>query len=391
MRKKIEMRKVLPFILLMSLLFSSNLYAQIYEYPFIYKDPRIMGMGGANIAVGGYATSIFFNPASISLNKKNKYIVDMLRFNLSFDKNGIKFFNDIQDAVSVGDINDNSILEDDRLKEVIKVLDKYKGQDMHAGWDAIVAISRTGSDVAFSFGLLVSTRYTAKVYKYSHTEGIVNIYFDNYIAPFGGLSFNFFQKRLTFAFSWKYMFRRSTKDNISAREIAYKGHEIDSYIIDDLGDEGRAHIFDFGMLYKIPFLAVLKPTFGLSVLNIGNPELGDLGKFPQTINIGFGLNPVIRGFKGLKIGFDFIDVMKNIDYDESIGKRLRYGFELKLIDNIAMGLSLRAGVYQSYFTGGFEFRLAVIDVIFTTYAEELGVYAGQDEDRRYVLSAGISW
>ncbi len=385
------MKRLSLLVLLYVLALFINVNAQIYEYPFIYKDPRIMGMGGANIAVGGYATSILFNPASISLNKKNKYNVDMLRINLSYDKNGIKFFNDIQDAVSVGDRNNNGTNEDDRLKEVIDVLNKYKGENAHAGWDAIVAVSRTGSDVAYSFGLLISTRYTAKIYKYSHTEGIVNIYFDNYIAPFGGLAFNFFEKRLTLAFSWKYMFRRSTRDSISAREIVYKGHEIDSYVIDDLGDEGRAHIFDFGLLYKIPFLAVLKPTFGISVLNIGNPKLGDLGEYPQMVNVGFSLNPVIRGFKGLKIGIDYVDITKNIKYDESVGKRLRYGFELKLIDNMAFGLDLRAGVYQSYFTAGAELRLAVLDIIFTTYAEELGVYAGQIEDRRYIVSAGLSW
>ena len=383
------MKKFIVFGLLV--LFTEQAYSQIFEYPVIYKDPRIMGMGGTNIALGGYNTSLLYNPASISLNEKGRYLVDMFRFNLSYDENGISFFNDIQDAVSVGDLNDNGNPKDDRLQEVLKVLDKYSGENAHAGWDAIIAISKTGGDIAYSFGFLVSSRYTAKIYKYSHTEGIVNIYFDNYIAPFAGMSVNLFQKKLSLALSWKYLFRRSTRDNVSAREIAYKGYEIDSYIIDDLGDEGRANVFDFGLIYKIPFLQVLRPTFGLSVLNIGSPKLGELGKFPQTINIGFGINPNILGYNGFKFGIDYIDITKNIDYDSDTGKRLRMGAELKLINNIALGLTLRAGLYQGSFTAGIEGRLAIIDFVFTTYTEELGIKTGQDKNRRYILSAGLSW
>ncbi len=385
------MKRVYFLLLVLLLTIAKSSVAEIYEYPVLYKDPRIMGMGGANIALGGYSISALYNPASIALNQKNRYVVDMFRFNLSYDSNGIEFFNDIQDAVSVGDRNYNGYTEDDRLKEVLKVLNKYSGQTAHAGWDALVAISRTGSDVAYTFGLLVSTRYTAKIYKYSHTDGVVDIYFDNYIAPFAGMSFNFFQKKLSVAFLWKYLFRRTTHDNVSAREIAYKGYEIDSYIIDDLGDEGKSHVFDIGMIYKIPVLPVLRATLGLSIQNIGSPTLGELGEYPQTVNIGFGLNPVIRGYRGLKLGIDYIDITKSIDVDKNTAKRIRAGMELKIIDNPVLNFTVRAGVYQGHATAGVEARLAVLSFIFATYAEELGVYSGQDKNRRYIISAGLSW
>ncbi|NPA52801.1 MAG: hypothetical protein GXO22_07885 [Aquificae bacterium] len=385
------MRKINYIFLLLFIVLLKISNAQIYEYPVIYKDPRIMGRGGVNIALGGYSTSVLYNPASISLNKKNKYLVDMLRINLSYDENGIPFFNDIQDAVSTGDRNQNGYVEDDRLKEVLNVLNSYSGQTAHAGWDTVVAISRTGSDIAYSFGLLISTRYTAKIYKYSHTEGVINVYFDNYIVPFAGVSFNFFQKKLSLALLWKYIFRRSTYDNVSAREIAYKGYEIDSYIIDDLGDEGKSNAFDIGAVYRIPLLPILKPTLGISIQNIGNPDLGELGEFPQTINVGFGMNPIIKGYRGIKLGIDYIDITKNIDTDKDTKKRLRYGMEIKVIDNPILNFTVRTGIYQGYLTAGIEARLTVVSFIFTTYAEELGIESGQDKNRRYILSAGLSW
>lgn len=36
------------------------------DLAYLYKDMRIMGMGGANIASGGYSSSVFANPAGIA-------------------------------------------------------------------------------------------------------------------------------------------------------------------------------------------------------------------------------------------------------------------------------------------------------------------------------------
>jgi hypothetical protein len=37
----------------------SSLSALSYEYPQLYKDSKVIGMGGANVAVGGSASAVF--------------------------------------------------------------------------------------------------------------------------------------------------------------------------------------------------------------------------------------------------------------------------------------------------------------------------------------------
>ena len=47
------MKKQLLTLAAGSLFAASALQAANYAYPQLYKDPKMMGMGGANVAVGG--------------------------------------------------------------------------------------------------------------------------------------------------------------------------------------------------------------------------------------------------------------------------------------------------------------------------------------------------
>ena len=52
--------------------------AMYAENASLYKDPRIMGMGGANVAVGAYSTSVFSNPAGLTnIKKDHGFVVDL--------------------------------------------------------------------------------------------------------------------------------------------------------------------------------------------------------------------------------------------------------------------------------------------------------------------------
>ncbi|RUM28297.1 MAG: hypothetical protein DSY42_08575, partial [Aquifex sp.] len=89
--------------------------------------------------------------------------------------------------------------------------------------------------------------------------------------------------------------------------------------------------------------------------------------------------------------FDIVDITKNYEEDEDWGKRLRAGFELNVWNGKWSDFILRLGSYQGYLTAGAELRFAVIRAVFTTYAEEMGAYSGQDDNRRYMFSLYITW
>ena len=100
-----------------------------FEYPYIYKDPRIMGMGGAYVAVGGTTASLFYNPAGIGRIKKEVgFEVDLIGADASISKDGYNFIKDFRNALDTGDLDGDGKKSDDQLKAVNDVIKKYRGK-----------------------------------------------------------------------------------------------------------------------------------------------------------------------------------------------------------------------------------------------------------------------
>ena len=81
-----------------------------------------------------------------------------------------------------------------------------------------------------------------------------------------------------------------------------------------------------------------------------------------------------------------ITITPALDYryinDSSIvlAKKLSFGLEMEL-----PLISVRGGFHQGYYTMGAGLDLGFFRLEAATYGEELGVYAGQQEDRRYLI------
>jgi hypothetical protein len=84
---------------------------------------------------------------------------------------------------------------------------------------------------------------------------------------------------------------------------------------------------------------------------------------------------------------DYIDVTRQYEEDDDLGKRLHMGVELQT----PFFVSVRAGLNQGYVTAGatVDFRFVRLD--FATYTEEVGAFAGQREDQRYVFQLTAGW
>ena len=54
-------------------------------------------------------------------------------------------------------------------------------------------------------------------------------------------------------------------------------------------------------------------------------------------------------------------------------------------------MAVSAGLYQGYPGFGADLRLLIFDLSYVTYAEEVGAYAGQDEDRRHIVMLNAGW
>jgi hypothetical protein len=126
-------------------------------------------------------------------------------------------------------------------------------------------------------------------------------------------------------------------------------------------------------------------------MNIGDLDFKDAGTLPMTFNAGIAVNPKIATFRSWLIGLDYIDIANNFTQDDDVTKRLRFGTELQLFDTTTVEFTLRAGVYQGYPTFGVDLRLLTFLFSGTMYSEEVGAYAGQDKNTRFLATFNFGW
>ena len=135
--------------------------------------------------------------------------------------------------------------------------------------------------------------------------------------------------------------------------------------VDDDTKDGSGFGFDAGAMVTIPVL--LEPTFGATILNISDTDLGDAGELPQQVNLGVSIS---HSFSWVTLvgAADWVDVTDDVGADDDLYKRLHFGLEGRL----AKILSLRAGLNQGYGTFGATLDFKALKLDYATYAEEIG-------------------
>lgn len=388
-------KKFVKGIFLGMSIFSGLSFPIAFEYPYIYKDPRIMGMGGAFTAVGGNTSSLFYNPAGLGKIKKDAgFKVDLIGFTGSISEDACNFLQDFQDALDVGDRDGDGDDTDDQLKAVNEVLRKYRGKTLHYSLNTFPNVAKRFNRFSFGIGALRSTRFDAIPHQGFGNTGILSVDADIMYGGIGGFAYSFLGNKLSVGIGIKYFHRERVFKDFTARELIENENNLENYIEDEVRKSGSAISGDIGVIYTIPSLVYgIDTSLGISYMNIGVLDFGDAGKIPSTLNVGVALTKErkSRFLNKLTFAFDIVDITKNYEEDEDWGKRLRAGFELNVWNGKRSDFILRLGSYQGYLTAGAELRFAVIRAVFTTYAEEIGAYSGQDDNRRYMFSLYITW
>jgi len=379
---------VLPVILLLALI-PMIAGAATLEYPYLYKSPRSMGMGGAGVAIGGRFDALLINPANLTDMPSGDWQVDLLGFSVGYGENVKDFIDDIDEATDVGDLNGDGDTDDDELRAVNEVLDRYKGQNMYLDSSLLISMARGGEGVSWGFGALGAFRMNIVPHEGFGTDGLLEVHSAADYGYMIGASFN---RSESFhpGFSLKFINRDSVDHSFSAREIVEHEDNLDDYLTDEVVVEGTAFGFDAGFIYEMKDVN-MNPAFGLSVLNIGDLDFGEAGKVPMTLNIGVSARKDVPVLGNVLMGLDMVDVTGRYEEDNDIVKRLRMGAEIVAVDNTWVTLAVRGGLYQGYGTFGADLRLALLNFSYNTYAEEMGAYAGQRPDRRHILGFAIRW
>ena len=373
---------------------------QASEHAYLYKDSRIMAMGGANVAVGGYSASLFSNPAGLAnLPMDHGMVVELLGLSLTASKNGKDIVEDIMDAVDTEDTD-----------QILDVFTKYSGTFVHTDVSNYSSISQNYGNIAWSVGLLAAT--DINITPHASSYDLLEVQARGY----GGLTFGYAHTLTDLGIG-------DLKLGVGGKVITQKSFEgaltpDDLIDLDNVGDDlrdkmekdGSGFGLDLGLIYEFQNEIPLSPAVGLSVMNIGSLDFDDVyGQQPTTVNLGIAISPEIPYIHKTKIGLDYMDLFNanktriyNLDtangevsfsdYDDSdFIKRLRLGVSATIYDNSWSTLELATGIYQGNLTGGIDFTVAAMRFGLSTYAEQIGPAYNDDTDRRYTANIGIAW
>lgn len=394
------MKKILSLALLSA---TTSLMAMYAEHAYLYKDPRIMGMGGANIAVGSYSTSIFSNPAGLAtINKENGLVVDLLGIGVSSTAKVQEFIQDINDASDTG--NDAAVSE---------VLKKYSGEHFHIGVDNYSSVSGNSDALAWSVGLLAAADVNFMAHANGSTTGGL---LETSSRAYGGVvlgaakPYDTEMGRLDVGMGLKYITQKSYEGVLGVSELTDNTEDIGTKLQNKYEKTASGIGLDIGATLHPFDDNFLHPAFGLSVLNIGSMGMDDnYGTQPMTVNIGMSISPEVPLLEKFVLAIDYVDllnanqlrmyeyndngdVVSFSDYaDTDFMKRLRIGTELGLIDSTYFSTALNLGIYQGAYTAGLNLEVAILKLNFATYEEQIGTGSVDISDRRYMAQIGIGW
>ena len=382
--------------------------AATYEYPQLYKDPKVMGMGGANVALGGGFSSVFSNPAGLSkIPVEYGWEIEIINTTLSINENIMDFISDLDDATDVADTNHDGSTDDEENEAVNNVLSEYAGENNHLDWSYLLSLSKKFEKVGFGIGALGFTSLDMRTHQGFGADGLLEM---NSLSGAGviiGASYDYRSPVLKFGsksielndfavgVSAKMIQYTSVEASITAADVVANSDDLADYLEEEYKEEGTSTVLDLGLQYNlVPNLWGGKLIGGTSFLNIGGVGTDDAVEVPMTWNVGLGYLKRIEGkafFNQFRVGLDYIDILKAYDQDESSMKRMRMGVDVNVWDGWLSTVALQAGLYQGYPSFGADVRIAMFKLAYANYAEEVGAYAGHDEDRRQMVNITFGW
>jgi len=335
------------------------------------------GMGRAYSAVADDWLALYYNPAGLALAQG----LDIQIFDLKLEAS-----RDVVKSIS-------------KLKEVssdssstTEKFDKLAGSHLKGKVSNISQI--TGPNFAVAANYDVHTDVDIQNRAYPETS----IRYTKDFSILTGLAGSIGSKKsLRFGATFKYINRIGGEQDINVSEIA----TIRGSLLDRFSARGAGYGIDTGIQFTFPNTGRAEYTLAWVWHDIGQTSFGKYTSTNRPTSIednmvaGASMRFPIggkvnrrrarrygqpRSSNHLTFAFDYSHM--NIGFDrEHFAKRLHLGMNLDLPI-----LSFQVGMNQSALTLGAGFDIGLLRIAAATYGEELGNYAGQRSDRRYLLS-----
>lgn len=379
---------------------TTSLMAMYAEHAYLYKDPRIMGMGGANIAVGGYSTSVFSNPAGLTQIKKDHgFVVDILGIGVSASGDSIQ---DVVDDIDKAETD----------ADEIELLSKHSGKNFHLGFDNYTSISKNSDLLAWSIGVLGAADLNLMLHG-NGGNGLIETSSRAYYGVNLGVAKPYKIKygMLDVGVNLKFITQNAYEGTLSISDVLDDDEDLADKMQDKYEKESTGVGLDIGINYHFLQDTGWNPTVGISILNIGGMDMEEsYGSQPMTVNIGASITKNdVAYIDRIILAVDYVDLfnenilrmynynpiddsIKYTDYEDSnFMKRLRIGASFGLVDSSLFSTSLNLGLYQGNYTAGLDLELLFLKLNFATYEEQIGTGDIDISDRRYMIKLATGW
>ena len=360
-------RGIVGFAIMALFVFGTGYDIMAKQYPRLFRGVRPLGMGDAFTAVADDENALFYNPAGLS--EISSFQIGIINPLVEVSKKSIDLVQDAQDA----DLDDTG--------EVADLLREYVGEHQHFRVSLFPHVGFNVAGAGVMVGGLGQGTLDASIRNPVWPEANVDAVIDYGVLGGFGLDLPF--EGLRGGIALKFLQRESLSEIYTATDIADPNFE--DTLEDDL-HSGSGFSADLGVIYELGFVPVFDTNVALVVQNIPEMDMGDAKDIDTQANLGLSIEKSFSAF-GLVGALDYKDLTGAIEEDDDISKRIHLGAELKFLKFLAV----RAGLNQGYLSAGATLDLWVLRFDFATYSEEVGAYAGQREDRRYVAQITLGW
>lgn len=338
------------------------------------------GMGRAYSAVADDGLSLHYNPAGLALVNK----LDLQIFDIRLESNR----DVVQSYKQLGDLGKSG------SGSVAETMSNYAGKHIMAS-----AGNNTQLTVPnFALGLVYNTHTDFDMENLSYPTTKMR-YTKDLGFYLGGAVAAGPKKAFRIGATLKYIHRTGGVKNVAVSELM--GNR--AALTDRFSATGSGYGGDVGLQYRLPTPGRTEITTSFVWHDIGHTSFGTAqqqnppSRIEQNIVAGLGVRFPIGGRKNrrlerrygksrstnhLSFAFDY----SHLNYStsrEHLPKHLHLGMNLDLPI-----FSLQLGLNQTALTFGTAFDIGFLKVELATYGEELGSYAGQKVDRRYIISIG---
>jgi len=364
-----------------------------------YVTPRAAAMGGAFTAIADDEGAFYYNPAGIGLKDKMRF--QLINLVMAINPDTIKYTENLQAIIDASEKEGKTRQEREDLVKKIKELQNYEiGASLRAGEFAFAQVGNFGTAFHFDAEMFAYTPFTG-----NEMLSIKSIIHSDFRL---GYAHNILEN-LRIGTTLSYQNKASLNSNIDLNKLT--AENIEEELAEDI-QVGSGIGIDVGALYTPDI--TMKPTFGLSILNLGGisytessylrSTFEELGKNEKTgtvrkiekpnngfasFNIGFSITPL-----ELPLGLSDLYVRGTLDFQDlntplPSERKIHFGFDGGFQNLFTMQMGMGDGMFSI----GSEFTLKILGWTFLKlnyayYGVERGLSMKEEnsiKDRRHIL------